>query len=779
MKQLFVELSEGIFIELDLKEDIPIPIDKSIYDFKDINKKKQDISKTITLPATKANNRYFQSFIEYGSVQNENEDKYNVNQEVVAKLLSNSGKILKGSLELIDVITKNGVKGYKVRIFGGVVDIFERAKNLDIKELGWSEYTHNLTRANIKDSWTNTSGYVYGLIERRERVGATIWKTQDLVPYVFLYELAQKFFDFLGINYNFPLLDEARFRKILFGFGGGDIITLSAQALNDRLIDYDDLVFSSEYETMNYFSSLNFTFPTYPILFSSKTNGYQLDIAKTITQDNISQATSYGAKVVYAGSYELNGVINFNYFLEKGDGVTPTTLPKVRQIAKLELRVLVNMQPKKIITYTLPFDSTQEDDVSYNYAVGFVIDELVLELEAGDEISFSVLCPAVTIESNQDDEYQLRTRVETQVGDEGNLELTSLAKETSDNEPVLIPKYLPSMTGDEFLKNLITTFNLLYFEDNNGVLNFYTYNEFYDRTNPVKWTDKIDRKKPIKLEPLSSSIEKEIKNEWGKKDEVDAKFYEDRREEPYGDNVYTNPNNLAKGNKSFKTTWANIVPWFDGDQLIYPRFTDDSGKGKKGVARIMMYNGLKDGFFTLRNTNDTTSEVVAQYPLVHTFDDIDNPTFDLNFSLPKEVYYLTNKVVQVNLFSEYYEKYIREITDADARMLEASFYLHEQDVRNIDFRKLYEIDNKLFKLNMIKSFDADATSSTKCELVKLLELDYIDPVVIELDYEPLPPSKEDDITIGSNDDEVDSGDQSVKLIDGGEQTNEKSVNLKG
>ncbi len=775
MKQLFVEISKGNFIELDLKEDIPIPIDKSIYDFKDINKKKQDISKKITLPATKTNNKYFKPFIEYGNIQADNNDVYNVNREIVAKVLSNSVELINGSLEFLGTTTVNGVKEYECRIFGGVVDIFELAKRVNIRELGWSEYNHTLTRQQIKDSWGNINGYVYPLIHRRERLGATIWKTQDMIPYVFLYEVLMKLFEFLGIDYNVPILPNNRFKSILFGFGGGDIVSISQAILDTRLVDLEDVSLDTAKVFVN-FTNLGESFGR---KFFSKFTGFQqLFIDETIVSDDIEQSENYGFKVVYDGVYQLDGELNFNYIFEKGTGLSPTTLPEILELKNVEVEVLVNLDVRHTITVPLPFDSTQANDTDYNYNLTALIDGIVLELDANDQVSFAITAGGFRANTNSNSEYISSIKIETQTGDEGFLTLSSLEKELTDGDTVNIARFLPSMTGDEFLKNIINTFNFVYFQKDE-TFNMILYNDYYDTSNPIDWTDKIDRSKPIVLDSLSTKIEKEIKNEFAKKDEVDAKFYQDRIGEQYGNNVFINPNNLAKGDKSFKTTWANIVPFFDGDELVYPRFTDDSDNPKKGKARIMMYNGLKPGSWTLRNTINNNFEVLNTYPLVHTFDDVDDPTFDLNFKLPAELYYPTSDIVNVNLFSEYFERYIREITDANARILTASFYLHEQEVKNIDFSKLYVIDNKLFKLNIISGFDADKTSSTKCELIKFIEPDIQEVNVLNTGQIIADPPKETGVTVGSNDDQVDNADESVYVIDGGENNNQNSINIIG
>jgi hypothetical protein len=50
------------YLNLDLYDDIPIKINKSFAELQDISKKNTDFSVNLSLPGTKKNNRFFESF---------------------------------------------------------------------------------------------------------------------------------------------------------------------------------------------------------------------------------------------------------------------------------------------------------------------------------------------------------------------------------------------------------------------------------------------------------------------------------------------------------------------------------------------------------------------------------------------------------------------------------------------------------------------------------------------------------------------------------------------
>jgi hypothetical protein len=124
--------------------------------------------------------------------------------------------------------------------------------------------------------------------------------------------------------------------------------------------------------------------------------------------------------------------------------------------------------------------------------------------------------------------------------------------------------------------------------------------------------------------------------------------------------------------------------------------------------------------WTFQNAAETSPTNPTTYPLVHHFNSISAPTFDLNFMLVDEVFYIATVATTVNAFSEYYFDMINEIVSPESKLVELFVYLTPEDIKNLSFKRLKMIDGALFRLNRVVDFDSDIAATTKVELIKVL-----------------------------------------------------------
>jgi hypothetical protein len=91
----------------------------------------------------------------------------------------------------------------------------------------------------------------------------------------------------------------------------------------------------------------------------------------------------------------------------------------------------------------------------------------------------------------------------------------------------------------------------------------------------------------------------------------------------------------------------------------------------------------------------------SEYYFAGHLDDPFNPTIDINYGVPFEIMYDGAQInyTNNNLYNRYYKKFISEITDKDSKIITAEFKLTPLDISNLDFRKLYLIDNTYFRIN--------------------------------------------------------------------------------
>ena len=132
--------------------------------------------------------------------------------------------------------------------------------------------------------------------------------------------------------------------------------------------------------------------------------------------------------------------------------------------------------------------------------------------------------------------------------------------------------------------------------------------------------------------------------------------------------------------------------------------------------------------------NDYTS-----YPYAGTLDNPYNPTTDLCFGIPRELYYQSNETTGAifrytnnNLFNRFWLDYVKLYTDKDAKKVKLFMQLTPVDIANLDFRKLIYINGVLFYLLAVNDYNANSDESTSVELLKVLDLDGFVPTVFEL-----------------------------------------------
>jgi hypothetical protein len=198
----------------------------------------------------------------------------------------------------------------------------------------------------------------------------------------------------------------------------------------------------------------------------------------------------------------------------------------------------------------------------------------------------------------------------------------------------------------------------------------------------------------------------------------------------YGNKRYVVQSTFQTGDRDYKLPFGLAIPiQLVNTNIVLPRFVKQNSSGVfepfKGKPKLYFYNGLKTGSFRLTDVDGVLYTDRTTYPSVHHFDNWQNPNFDLTFELPKRIYYgNANTIVTTdNLFSRYHEKFIKEITGRDSKIIECDVKLTNAQINTLDFSRLIMINGTLFRLNEIKEFDSDVADSTTVELVRIIEAD--------------------------------------------------------
>jgi hypothetical protein len=216
--------------------------------------------------------------------------------------------------------------------------------------------------------------------------------------------------------------------------------------------------------------------------------------------------------------------------------------------------------------------------------------------------------------------------------------------------------------------------------------------------------------------------------------------YERKFKEVYGYGFTEAENEFIKGiNKTELIYSATPVVGNAVNGLVIPKiYKNDNGSIKNFRANIrsLYYGGviaLNNGSWTLKSSSGDTT--YTTYPYAGHNNNPYNPTFDLLFDQPRQVYYnfpiatYTNN----NLFNKYHSRFINQITDKNSLILKAWFNLSAVDIHKFDFRKTVFLKDTYYYVNAIRDYNVLDKQSTLVELLKLQDFNAFEPEIITIE----------------------------------------------
>ena len=131
------------FTTLDLYSDIPIKINKSVAELQDISKRNSDLSIGLSLPGSKKNNQFFESFFNVDTQSL----YFNATKRVECQVLLNDQSYFTGYMRLNKVSVLNSKVEYDVTLYSTIGDVYGKMGNNLLKDLDFtdSDYTFNHT----------------------------------------------------------------------------------------------------------------------------------------------------------------------------------------------------------------------------------------------------------------------------------------------------------------------------------------------------------------------------------------------------------------------------------------------------------------------------------------------------------------------------------------------------------------------------------------------------------------------------------------------------------
>ena len=712
-------------ITIDVAEDIVFPLTYSISDVKEPSKRKRNTSKTIVLPGTQNNNNFFSSAydLHISDVRNNSIGfDFDPTLRYPCRVARDGKEIFRGSANLQKVTVLNNVKTFEIVLYSEITNLFQSLGDITIAELGWSEYDYILSVANTQTTWNNTggSGVVVPLIDYGFTDDEIYYDTNDLRPFVFVQEIIEKCFSRSGFTLSGGFFSNARNKKLIWGSGGGEILTLSSADAAERLVEYNGV--GAVAETINPlgiessgiagYYALNYLFRQFNV---ADGDGFGI----FLVNDDLLQMNEVNGEIVVANTgnylFEISSDSEIEYSYSNA-----TLLELVFDI-EIYLNIEKNGALISSTSYLVNSSAGSTDVFSLSLSQE-------LELETGDIVKsyYNVVSRS---KSFLGDGESLIINI---TFDDIELSLTSYDSEIVDGDTINIARFLPKMKASDFMQDMITMFNLyMNNPDDDGNILLLPIDQYYFDTDDVdQWSQKIDNSKDIEIMPAANIQGKTYAFEWAEDRDYYKQLYFETYGEgtiDYGDKHYQVPSTWKVGTKKYQLNIAQSVPVQIPDtNIIIPRiYKYDEASGvtspHKGKPRMFFFSGKRvcDDWY-LVNSDTGVPTLNNVYPVAHHLDDLDAPTFDLNFGVPYWVYYTAAAYTTSNLFSEYYAQFIRELTGKDSKIVNAYFHLKESDLYENFQRRLCNVDGVLYRKNIVKDYRATGNATTKVELVKIV-----------------------------------------------------------
>ena len=699
-------LGDGQVI-VDLYEDEDLPLSLSVDDFKNIAEQVQSYSKAFNVPATKRNNRIFDHIFEVTrEVESAGSLLFNPYKETKCVLKQDGFILFEGYLRMLDITDKEGETSYNVNLYSEVIALADLLQDRTFKDLDFTELSHVYDKTNIKRSWNDlgnsitysnpsTSGFrdAYTTL----RYPFVDWNHQFIIaptgstsatpgnpqlasleqafrPFINVKYIIDRIFEATDFTYESSFFNEDDFKKLYMDFNWGSAETPTITNVTNYNAQWAKQISGVTNPSVNAGTSF-----TNLVLFntSNSTVPPNYDLAT-----NIITATDDGEQYNLTGGYKIEN--------------TSTTATQTVDCQWIHNSIVVAQD-----TLTILPSSNQQ----------FIFNITVI-LAQGDTLQ------AQFKRSNPSSSSTVRM-FESGITPTSNVffNVNTLAITTD----VLLQTLRGELGQWEFLKGLITMFNLVSLPDENNPNNIKIepYADVFITpaltTPPLNWTEKIDVSE-MKLTPLTDLNRKTM-----------FKFVEDD-----DDFAFTNYKNLVGGHLygSLKYDAGNEFNILDGEKEIvaepfaatvvkplagnYPQFItpsiygmneDGSTEGFENSPRIMYNNGIKPtgASYYIPPQNGLSSENQTNFLQFSHLSLIPSTSsaFDFHFGECQLIQEVGNPTAQ-NLFNLYWLPYYLELYNPNTRTMTIKVNLTPADINTFKFNDSVYLKNRVFRVNKIE-----------------------------------------------------------------------------
>ncbi len=719
---------------LDLFEDLGAELNYAIDDIKDFSARNTNYSKTINVPGNANNNKIFGHIYNFtsGNIKLVDEDgqdnlpnvgyNFDPTKQANCQIFVNKIQVFKGVLRLLEITIQNGVIEYQCAVFGELGGFASAIGNSLLEDMdNFNKYVQQWNKNTVVNSWTASGvasglGIVYPLIDYGQcKHGTKDWHLDAFRPAFFVHEIM------------------------------------------DSIIINSKYTYTSSFFDTPYFRSL--------IIPNNKANLEQL------TQDllRVGSITSLdsGSNTSATGDLIFNVISNLVLFSNTANSSftfiapgTNNTLGKIRLSGSVSLSRPGTMTIKLYQSASIVYEETYTTFVNYQQ---IPIDWLVTtSLDLGDILSVNASFTASETYVTLDPDLVL----------EFVSDYAQSANATEDivlNMKHLLPK---GIQQKDFFASICRMFNLYVYEDPQKTTHLLIepYIEFYrtgagflkindvgelllhgetgDTTgllllsdpiaDSIDWSNKVDYSKEISIKPMSELNARYYDFLYTEDDDYYNEAYNKKYNETYADRKEDTKFQFAEDRSETKIIFSpSILTTSTNDTKLRANLfkeTNQLEERKDNNIRIMFFKNQTTSGYHIKHYydpelgnpgNGNYDGLRYTYGYAGHLDDPIEPTVDLNYGAPNEFYFkLTNPYPSANLYNAWWDEYLAEIINKDSKLLSCYLYLTVQDIHSLDFAQLIYIDGALWRLNKVVDFNPSIPQTTKCELLRVIELFY-------------------------------------------------------
>jgi hypothetical protein len=668
-----------IYIEnqrLDLTEDVDTDFTYTIDDINDFGAKNTSYSKTIRIAGNGNNNAIFGNIFDLNNANFSSEDapnvgvNYNASKNAQCRIFIDGIQIFKGALRILEIIQEGSALFYECSVVGDLGGFMSALGNKKLEELDFSAYNTAWNFTNITNSWDNINGSgvyyplidygkVSSLVNTREKKD---FDYKAFRPALFVKEMLNKIVNDSEYTWTFPLLDTALFNRLVIP---------NNQRIVNRL---SNNLFTGNFTAGTYTAS---PFPPLTVITSGLFTG--------------TNPLTYTGSTI---STNISSRLNIQFKAPLPTAVTVTLNRAGSPIKTINLYVNSG-------TTTYSLDLSLENIILLN----------------GQQLSILISSNVTQYQVTSGGYFNLTSSVSTEIpvlyGEQ--LEIN-----------YCIPK---GIFQRDFFISICKLFNLYVYDDpfDEKKLIIKPYIDFYGSTIQ-DWTNKVDRESTWSIKPMSEVKARYYQFKYKQDNDYYAENYRKKFNEGYGDFIFDTEFDFVKDTDSEEvifagTTLYNLV----GTDKIYSAIyklsssatTEDPMDSVIRILQAKKITGLLS--YNIQNNFANVGTSLTSYGYAGHLDDPYAPTNDLCFGSPKEIYFTTSTYPTTNLFNAYYSEYMAEITDKDSKLLSCNVLLNSFDIQSLDFSKFVYIDNVLYRLNIVDSYNPINYTTTKIELLKVID----------------------------------------------------------